>query len=169
MKSAGLKKAKIMRLGIDPGITGAIALLDTDDVIWVRDMPTMAKASGKGNQVNPFILADIVCDAIEEAEKRGSKLTVYLERVNAMPGQGVTSVFSFGMSTGIVQGVIGAKYLPLIQPTSMAWKKRAGLTGKEKDVSRTLAIQQHPEIAEELRRKKDVGRADAIFIAKFGE
>jgi len=157
-----------MRLGIDPGITGALALLDGDEVLWVRDMPIMEKASGKGNQVNAAILADIVMDAMHEAESKEEKLTVYLERVSAMPGQGVTSMFSFGMSTGIVQGVVGAYHLPLIMPHSTKWKKRAGLIGKPKDLARTLVIHQHPEVADQMTRKKDVGRADAVLIARYG-
>ena len=149
------------RLGVDPGVSGAIAYLAGPRVAWVMDMPTMEKASGKGQQVNAAALAQILRSA-------PGRPTVWLEKVSAMPGQGVTSVFSFGRSTGVVEGVTAALGLSLRLVTPQMWKKRAGLTGKAKDAARTLCVQSHPEIAGELTRKKDVGRADAILIAEFG-
>ena len=158
-----------MKLGLDPGISGALALLDGEEVLFVADMPVMEKTHGKGQQVNAAILADNIrhCQAIAAADGQGLK--VYLEQVGAMPGQGVTSVFTFGEGFGVIKGVLGTLAVPyrLVRPQS--WKKRAGLLGKEKDAARALAIQQHPEIADQLTRKKDGGRADAILIARFGE
>ena len=156
-----------MRIGIDPGITGAIAFMDdAGECGDVMDIPTMAKASGKGQQIDPYALFSMLME-LRRMSPCGA--TAYLERVNAMPGQGVSSVFSFGKSVGIIEGVIAALSIPVKMPTPQSWKKRAGLTGKDKDAARTLAIQLHPEIADKLSRKKDIGRADAILIAEFGE
>ena len=91
-----------------------------------------------------------------------------MEQVGAMPGQGATSMFNFGEGFGIVKEVLGALQIPVRMVTPQRWKRFAGLTGKDKDAARSLAIQLHPEAAEYLRRKKDVGRADAIMIARFG-
>ena len=146
-----------MKIGIDPGISGAIAILQDDDsLINVYDMPIMA-GTGKRQQVNASELVKILSQA------NGIS---YVERVSAMPGQGVSSMFSFGTSYGIVLGVLAALQIPVVLVTPQRWKKIAGLTGKEKDMARTLAQQLYPEAA--LGRKRDIGRADAILIARFG-
>ena len=85
-----------------------------------------------------------------------------------MPGQGVTSVFSFGRSLGAIEGVLSALGIPYSLVHSTRWKKAAGLTGKDKDAARAKVIREHPEIADQLTRKKDVGRADAILLAEYG-
>ena len=85
-----------------------------------------------------------------------------------MPGQGVSSTFHFGESVGVVLGVLGALQMPIRMVTPAKWKKAAGLLGRDKDAARTMAIQHHPEIADQLTRKKDIGRADAVCIARFG-
>ena len=151
-----------MRIGIDPGISGALALL-TDDLklLEVIDMPAMAQ--GKHQQVNAAELGKII---ERWRRKYEGNLTAYLEHVSAMPGQGVSSMFGFGVSYGIVQGVLGALQIPVIMVTPGVWKRRAGLIGKEKDMARTLAQRMYP--AANLARKKDIGRADAILIAHFG-
>jgi len=148
-----------MFAGIDPGVTGAIAFLNDDlSLIEVLDMPTML-LTGKKQQVNAAALANILRDW-------GNGATAYLERVSAMPGQGVASMFNFGMGFGIIKGVLGALQIPMVLVSPVTWKKRAGLQGKEKDASRTLAQQLYP--AAPLGRKKDIGRADAILIARYG-
>jgi len=147
-----------MRIGIDPGLSGAIAVLNDDlSLFAVYDMPVMAVSKGK-NQVNAAALADLVL--IE-----GRPDIAYLEQVHAMPGQGVSGMFSFGTSYGIVQGVLAALRIPMVLVRPQAWKGRAGLSGKDKDMARTLAIRLYP--AADLSRKKDIGRADAILIARF--
>jgi len=144
--------------GIDPGQTGAICLV-MDNTISVYDMPVSARIHGKGNEVNGAELASMLMVSKPEL--------VALELVSAMPGQGSSSMFRFGESFGIVKGVLAALQIPFIGVTPQAWKKKAGLLRKDKDVSRTLAIQQHPEISDKLARKMDCGRADAVHIAKF--
>ncbi|MFK0570598.1 hypothetical protein [Endozoicomonas sp.] len=91
---------------------------------------------------------------------------VYLEQVHAMPKQGVTSMFNMGRSFGAIEGVISTINLPLTYITPVTWKRRARLIGKEKDVSRTRALELYP--AAPLTRKKDHNRADAILIARYG-
>ena len=152
-----------LTLGIDPGQTGAIAVYDGERIEAVLDLPTMARLHGKGNQVDPYTLATALIDLCA-----GREATAVLEAVSAMPGQGVTSTFHFGESVGVVLGVLGALQIPVRMVTPAKWKKAAGLLGRGKDTARTLAIQLHPEVADQLTRKKDTGRADAVCIARFG-
>ena len=150
-------------LGFDPGQTGAVAAFDGERIEAVIDMTTMTRLHGKGNQVDPYTLATALIDLCA-----GREATAVLEAVSAMPGQGVTSTFHFGESVGVVLGVLGALQIPVRMVTPAKWKKAAGLLGRDKDAARTLAIQLHPEVADQLARKKDTGRADAVGIARFG-
>ena len=148
----------MITIGIDPGNTGAIAVIDdTNSVVELHDMPLMA--NGKKQQVNPAALAEML------APWRGYAV-VRVERVSAMPGQGVSSMFNFGMGFGVIQGVVAALGMPVELVTPQSWKKKANLIGKDKDNARTLAQQLYPSAS--LARKKDIGRADAILIARFG-
>lgn len=149
-----------MIIGIDPGNTGAIAFLDDDGLINVEDMPLMA--NGKKKQVNAAELSKIISGMSVMEQPHA-----YVEKVGAMPGQGVSSMFNFGMGYGVIQGVLAALEIPYTLVTPQRWKKAAGLIGKEKDNARTLAQQLYAEAP--LGRKKDIGRADAILIARFGE
>lgn len=152
-----------MILGIDPGHTGCIAAMEKGKVVSLIDMPAMARTYGKGQQVDPYTLAT------ELVELGVSRITeAVIEQVASRPGQGSQATFNFGESVGMVKGVLGALQIPVRFVTSQRWKKSAGLIGKEKDAARTMAIQLHPEVAGELTRKKDVGRADSILIARFG-
>jgi crossover junction endodeoxyribonuclease RuvC len=93
-----------MRIGIDPCISGAMALLD-DNLSWIQLglMPTMTL--GKRKMVNTAALAKVLITWEAHSAGLQSQLTVYLERVSAMPGQGVSGMFNFGVSYGIVQGI----------------------------------------------------------------
>lgn len=149
-----------IRIGIDPGILGALAFLDDNlKCLAVFDMPIMTKTL-KRQQVNGAELAKII------ERHRSIERVACLEQVSAWPGQGVSSVFSFGCSYGIVLGVLAAFQIPVVLITPASWKKRAGLVGKDKDMARTLAQQLYPAV--ELGRKRDIGRADALLIARFG-
>lgn len=150
-------------LGFDPGQTGAIAAYDGTIITGLIDMPTMLRLHGSGRQVDPYTLATAVIDLCA-----GRNATAVIEAVSAMPGQGVSSMFRFGESVGVVLGVLGALQMPVRWVTPGRWKKAAGIVGKDKDAARSLAIQLHPEVAELLKRKRDVGRADAALIARFG-
>jgi crossover junction endodeoxyribonuclease RuvC len=151
------------RIGIDPGLTGAVALVRDDQGLRVWDMPTTDE--GRGRHVSAPLLADLLREAHELA---GDRPLVVLERVAARPGQGVASMFAFGRAAGIAEGVVGAIGLPLARVTPQQWKRRAKLLGKEKDAARALALDLFPELAPDLTRKKDSGRADALLLAYFG-
>lgn len=147
-----------MIIGIDPGNTGAIAVLGEDGILHeVHDMPLMA--NGKKQQVNPSELRRILDLQFEGTPK------VIIEKVSAMPGQGVSSMFNFGMGFGVLQGVVAGLGFPLYLVTPQAWKKHFNLIGKDKDNARTVAQQLYPDAP--LGRKKDIGRADAILIARY--
>jgi len=150
-----------MIIGIDPGVSGAVAFFD-DFKVTVFDMPTMAL--GKKRQVNAAELSKIIYG---QARTFGlcDFRKAYLEQVSARPGQGVTAMFNFGVSYGIVQGVLAALKIPTVLVSPGMWKRRAGLLGKDKDMSRTLAQRLFPDA--DLSLKKHVGRADAILIAYF--
>ncbi len=152
-----------MRIGIDPGVTGAVAVL-TDKITVIIDMPVMT--TGKKQQINPYELYKQLLSITMTVENPNRDCTVYLEQVSAMPGQGVTSSFGFGVSFGIIQGVVAALKVPLVMVPPVVWKRRAKLLGKDKDQARTLAQRLYPTV--ELGRKKDIGRADAVLIARFG-
>lgn len=144
-------------VGIDPGITGALAFMQEGELMTVYDMPTTKTRSGK-NQVSGNLLAETL-----RAERPDN---AKLEQVAARPGQGVTSMFNFGMGYGTVIGVLASLGIPYELVTPQAWKKAAGLVGADKDYARTKALQLYPDA--ELSRKKDIGRADAILIARYG-
>lgn len=146
----------MITVGIDPGNTGAFAFFNDGRLTLVVDMPLMA--NGKKQQVNSVEVANIL-------ERMRPDLAI-LEKVHAMPKQGVTSCFNFGMGYGAIQGAIAALKIPIILVTPQAWKKQAGLLKKDKDNARTLAQQLFPDAS--LSRKKDIGRADAILIGKYG-
>ena len=150
-------------LGFDPGQTGAIAAYDGAIITGLIDMPTMTRLHGSGRQVDPYALATEILDLCA-----GCNATAVIEAVSAMPGQGVSSMFRFGESVGVVVGGLGALQVPMRWVTPSGWKRRARLLGRDKDAARSLAIQMHPEVADMLTRKRDVGRADSILIARFG-
>ena len=153
----------MITIGVDCGQTGAIAAYDGTIITGLIDMPTMARLHGQGQQVDPYELASLVlelCNGVPEL--------AIIEAVSAMPGQGVSSMFRFGESVGVVVGVLGALQVPMRWCSPSVWKRRAGLLGKDKDAARSLAIQMHPEVADRLTRKRDCGRADAVCIARFG-
>ena len=149
-------------LGIDPGLSGALAFLDTrDNTIDVVDMPTVeVKRNNKlKREVSAQLVAAIVIKRHVEA--------AFLEKVNAMAGQGVSSVFSFGRSAGIIEGILAAFDIPTTLVTPQAWQKAMGVRDG-KDGSRERAMQLFPASAELFQRKKDDGRSDATLIAKYG-
>lgn len=149
-------------LGIDPGLSGALALYDTSEqTVEVIDMPVLdlVRNGKKKGEVSAQALANLLAG-------RGVK-AAYLERVNAMPGQGVTSVFSFGRSTGIVEGILAAYDISTTLVTPQAWQKAVGQRAG-KDGSRERAMQLFPAQADLFQRKKDDGRSDAALIAYYG-
>lgn len=151
------------RIGIDPGLTGAVALIRDDECLAVADMPTMGE--GAHRIVSGALLADLVG---ELAGQCGERPTAVLEAVSAMPGEGVSSSFKFGRSVGVIEGVLGAHGLAVVYAKPGTWKRRAGLIGAAKDDSRRRALELFPERSVQLARKRDCGRAEAMLIGFFG-
>ena len=153
----------MIKIGIDPGLSGAIIIMDGNTpVAWYR-MPTMK--TGSANRVNAPALAAMIKPYLY----LDKQIRVYVELVSSMPGQGVASMFSFGHSAGVIQGVLGAFEIPVTMVTPGQWKKRAGLTGQDKDASRTLAIQMFPFWRELDQKGAGQAYADAAFIALYGD
>lgn len=151
----------MFKIGIDPGLLGAIVILeDNFPVEWHR-MPTMK--TGSANRVNAAALGDILFTYLEKDP------VAYVELVSSMPGNGVASMFSFGHSAGVIQGVLGAYRMPVTMVTPGQWKKRAGLVGQDKDASRTKAIHMWPSWRELDKKGAGQAYADAAFIAVYGD
>ena len=150
-------------IGIDPGVSGAISILENKKIIDIFDMPTMIDGKKSKRQINGSQVTNI----IEEAINDDKEVVVVVEHVNAMPGQGVTSMFNFGQSFGVIKGICSALRLPIyfVRPTK--WKKHFNLIKTNKDASRTKVIEVYPEISNQLSRKKDSNKADAILIARY--
>ena len=150
-------------VGIDPGLSGAIAILENNKVLNLFDIPVMSEGKKNKRQLNSALLVSLLRENINKNEE----VVVVVEQVNAMPGQGVTSMFNFGQSFGIIKGICAALSLPIyfVRPTK--WKKHFNLIKTNKDASRTKVIEVYPEISSKLHRKKDSNRADAILIALY--
>ena len=152
-------------IGIDPGISGSICFLDNGKILDVIEMPVMTDGKKNKKQVNGSQVYNEITKIIKQFEK--NQIRVVIEHVSAMPGQGVTSMFNFGQSFGILKGICTAMQLPMyfVRPTK--WKKYFNLLNSEKDASRTRAIEIFPYFSSQLSRKKDSNKADAILIASF--
>lgn len=145
-------------IGIDPGINGAIAIFRDNVLHSVVDMPTVEIASGKTmkRHISAVTLRDIL--------ELYATAHVVVEKVGAMPGQGVSSMFNFGRSAGIIEGVVAALRMPSTYVTPQQWTKGVGRAAG-KDASRMRAMELFPTRAELFKRAKDDGRADAALIA----
>ena len=151
-------------IGIDPGLSGAIAVLHNKKVINIYDMPVMAEGKKNKRQLNSSQLVNILTDNINNGEEEA---IVVVEQVNAMPGQGVTSMFNFGQTFGAIKGVCAALKLPIFFVRPSKWKKHFELLNSSKDASRTKVIEMYPTLSSQLAKKRDVNKSDAILIAKF--
>ena len=149
-------------IGIDPGLSGGIAILDDLKIFDLFDMPIMSEGKKNKNQLNSAQLVNIIKKNIISEET-----FVIVEQVSAMPGQGVTSMFNFGQSFGILKGICSAMHLPVYYVRPAKWKKYFNLINSEKDASRTRAIEIFPYFSSQLSKKKDNNKADAILIASF--
>ena len=149
-------------IGIDPGLSGAIAFFDVaKGHLSIVDMPTVevVRNNKKKRELSPQMMASLIRLA------EGDKAAV-VERVGAMPGQGVSSVFSFGRSLGMVEGVLSGLQIPHTLITPQVWQKAALVRGG-KDGSRQRAAELFPAYANLFARKKDDGRADAACMAWY--
>jgi crossover junction endodeoxyribonuclease RuvC len=150
-------------IGIDPGLSGAVAII-SDDSLKVFDMPTMTvDRNGKAKrQVSANELAELL------NLYAGKDCHVYVERVSAMAGQGVTSVFSFGRSFGMIEGILAALKMPVTFVAPATWTRAIGRS-PGKDASRARAMELFPNYEYFFKRVKDDGRADAALIAHWGK
>ena len=152
-------------IGIDPGISGAICFFQNGEITDVIDIPSMADGKKNKRQINSQQVFNEISERIFNIPKK--EIIVVIEQVSAMPGQGVTSMFNFGQSFGVLKGICSAMQLSMYFVRPAKWKKYYGLIKTEKDASRTKVIEIFPYISSKLSKKKDSNKADAILIANF--
>ena len=152
-------------IGIDPGISGSICFFEEGKIVDVIEMPIMIDGKKNKKQVNGAQIYNEISERISARKKEN--IRVVIEQVSAMPGQGVTSMFNFGQSFGILKGICSAMQLPLYFVRPSKWKKHFNLINSQKDASRTRAIEIFPYFSSQLSKKKDSNKADAILIASF--
>ena len=152
-------------IGIDPGISGSICFFQDGKINDVVEMPTMIEGKKNKKQVNGSQIFNEISYRTKKIDRKDIK--VVIEQVSAMPGQGVTSMFNFGQSFGILKGICSAMQLPMYFVRPAKWKKYFNLINSEKDASRTRAIEIFPYFSSNLSKKKDSNKADAILIASF--
>ena len=150
-------------IGIDPGLSGGIAILDDLKIFDIYDMPIMSEGKKNKNQLNSAQLVNIIR---KNLIPNGDTFLI-VEQVSAMPGQGVTSMFNFGQTFGSIKGICAALNLPIFFVRPAKWKKHFDLINSSKDASRTKVIEMYPSISSRLSKKKDVNKADAILIARY--
>ena len=150
-------------IGIDPGLSGAIAILENNIVLNIFEIPVMSEGKKNKRQLNSAMLVNLLKENINNDEE----VVVVVEQVNAMPGQGVTSMFNFGQTFGAIKGICAALELPIYFVRPSKWKKYFELINSSKDASRTKAIEMYPKLSNQLSKKKDVNKSDAILIARF--
>jgi len=150
-------------IGIDPGINGALAVIEDKKLVEVIDLPTMSEGKKNKRQINSAQLAKLI-----NAHKKANKdICIIVEQVNAMPGQGVTSMFNFGQTFGVIKGITATLEIPIFFVRPSKWKKHFELINASKDASRTKVIEMYPTFSDQLSKKKDVNKADATLIARY--
>lgn len=155
-------------LGIDPGLTGACAVCtESGEFVEVFDVPVM-QAGGKQSYVKNVVNAASLHDKLQVVRAGGAGIIAYVESVNAMPKQGVASMFSMGHTLGAIQSVLACLHIPYVMVRPMEWKKATGLLKADKHQSRATAIQLFPSASDRLTRAKDHNRAEAILISRYG-
>lgn len=142
-------------MGVDPGLGGAMGFFDPE-------FPTLCSAEDF-----PVADGELVPAQIAKILETMRPTVCVIEKVGAMPGQGVSSTFNFGRNYGVALGVIGALRIPIHRVSPAVWKKHFKL-GKDKDASRALALRLFPSSGDYFARKKDDGRAEAVLIARYG-
>jgi hypothetical protein len=152
-------------MGIDPGVSGAVAIFDGTDLLDAFDMPVVETQSGKRKKrrISPEMLV------AEIEEHIGYLSRVYIEDVHAMPGQGVTSMFAFGEAAGLIRGVCAGLKVPVYLISPVTWKRGLKLQGAGKDASRAMAARMWPQKAGLFKRQRDDGRAEAALLAHYGQ
>ncbi len=154
-------------IGIDPGLDGAAAILPDGILI---DTPTLT-VQGKGKSKKREYNVQAMAVALRPYHTGPGSIQIAwgaVEKVHAMPGQGVTSMFSMGVGVGLWRGILAGLLIPYEHPTPQRWQKMMldGM-GKGKDASRLRAIELFPHLADQLSLKKHHGRADALLLAEY--
>ncbi len=152
-----------MIIGVDPGLNGAIALVDGEKLVNVLDMPVIPKPTGKGNEINGYFLADIIREMIF----RGATC-MWIERVGAMPRDGKAGAFSFGRAAGAPYYIAATLNLRCRQVAPITWKRHHRLLRQDKQQSRALALSMWPAMRDQFRLNRHVDRAEAALIAAYG-
>jgi crossover junction endodeoxyribonuclease RuvC len=148
-------------IGIDPGLQGAVGILDADGaLVALHDVPTLTVSTSRGTRHEYDLPA--MAALLKPSVPHGH---VVIEESQAMPGQGVRSMFTIGLGFGVWLGVVGTLGFAHTRIRPAAWKRRLGLPGA-KEAARLRAIQLFPHA--DLRRKKDHGRAEALLLAYWG-
>ena len=138
-------------IGIDPGLSGAIAILENNKVLNIFDIPVMSEGKKNKRQLNSALLVSLLK---ENLNNNNDEVAVVVEQVNAMPGQGVTSMFNFGQTFGAIKGLCAALNLPIFFVRPSKWKKHFELINSSKDSSRTKAIEMYPSWQINYPRKR---------------
>ena len=152
-------------IGVDPGVSGSICFFRDGKILDVIEMPVMNEGKKSKKQVNGAQIYNEISKKINSNSETNTR--VVIEHVTAMPGQGVTSMFNFGQSFGVLKGICSAMRLPIFFVRPAKWKRYYNLINSEKDASRTRAIEIFPYFSSQLSKKKDSNKADAILIASF--
>lgn len=172
----------VVYMGIDPGKSGALAMRSLDGLWRGVDCPLVEtktvkrknKKTGKitttvKKESSPVLMAGLIRDVMAAAVHKDARFVLYIEKVSAMPGQGVTSMFSFGRNFGQWEGVIAALGCEVHYVTPQRWKKvMLADAPKGKESARMKALQLFPYLADELKFKKNEGRAEALLIGEYG-
>jgi crossover junction endodeoxyribonuclease RuvC len=154
---------KNMTIGVDPGMSGALAILEGERLIQIIDMPVVeVEINGKlKRRISPEMLVSELGMYLDFVT------CAYVEKVSAMPGQGVSSMFAFGEALGLIRGIFAGLRVPCFLVPPSAWKRTLKVP-QGKDASRAMAAQLWPLNAAEFKRVKDDGRAEAALIALWG-
>jgi len=141
-------------VGIDPGVTGGLAVIHDGQLAGVEPMPVHdSRADGWAIDA---MLTDWEPDV------------VFLENTQPMPKNGSIASFSLGLNTGIIVGVVQANHFSLVRVRPVDWKRKMGLTGKDKSASRGLATELFPDYANSFKKVSQDGLAEAALIARYG-
>ena len=150
-------------IGIDPGLTGAVAAIDgSSGFMAVWDMPTIGQGRGKTLDAEQLVYE------LDSLNLGALSAIAIIERVASRPAQGVASTFKFGYGAGVIEGILAALPIRYRFVTPRQWKAHLGLIGCDKHASRDKAASVFPAAADQLRRAKDHGRAEAILLAAYG-
>jgi Holliday junction resolvasome RuvABC endonuclease subunit len=153
-------------IGIDPGLTGAVASYGRGRILAVADMPTTQRTYGHGREVDWKKFRDVMMQISSDSSE---DYFAVVENVGVMPKQGAVSGFQFGQVMGGIKAVLDCMYMEwgLIHPAT--WKKRFGLVGSDKDATRQMILQAYPDTIDWLKLAKHHNRADAMAIAIAGD